>query len=87
MPTPVMQHTAVKGDDGRIYVIGGRTSSGNAPIGTVQVYNPATHTWSIGASMLIPKVQFGAVTASNGNIYVIGGKASMEITQGHFSIR
>ena len=75
MPVGVMQHSAVTGTDGKIYIFGGRTSSGTAPTGTVQIYDPASNVWSVGTSMLIPKVQFGAVLANNGKIYVVGGKA------------
>ena len=56
--------------DGRIYVLGGRPSSQEAPSAAVYIYTPAANSWTSAAAMPIPKVQFGAVKASDGNIYV-----------------
>ena len=61
---------------GLIYVIGGRDAT--APItpkpvvSAVDVYDPATNTWTSGPSLPIPAAEQMTIT-SNGKIYAIGG--------------
>lgn len=55
--------------DGKIYVMGGMNSSG--ALSSLEIYNPATDTWTIGASMPGIKSEPGAAVV-NGRIYVIG---------------
>lgn len=84
MPAGVQQHSAVTGADGKIYVIGGRAFSSQAPLGRVQIYNPTTNTWTNGAAMPIPKVQFGATRLADGRIIIVGGKAAEPNSTGPF---
>ena len=84
IPKPVMQHAAIVGNDGRIYLIGGRSTQTSKPWGAVQIYDPIRDLWRVGASMRIPKVQFGAAKSANGKIYVIGGKAQFLNNAGPF---
>ena len=73
MPTPrLCHHAAVV--DGKIYVIGGANAS--APqvehIRTVEVYDPATDTWSQKGDMPSSRAS-GYSTVVDGKIYLIGG--------------
>ena len=62
---------STSGVAGKIYVIGGTTSGGGS-LSTVEVYDPATDTWTKKADM--PTARFApATSAVNGFIYVIGG--------------
>ena len=54
--------------DGKIYVIGG----GNPTSARVDIYNPATDTWSRGTDMPTPRVHLATV-AWNEKIYAFGG--------------
>src|SRR5689334_19119241 len=56
--------------NGKIYAIGGRTSSGVT--GAVEEYNPTTNTWSTKANMPTARGHIGAEVV-DGKIYVIGG--------------
>jgi DNA-binding CsgD family transcriptional regulator/N-acetylneuraminic acid mutarotase len=69
-PTAVMDvNAAVVG--GKIYVPGGRTSSG-ALINTLEIYDPREDTWEKGANLPI-KISAYAMTAFEGRIYLFGG--------------
>ncbi|MEI6949542.1 kelch repeat-containing protein [Paraflavisolibacter sp. H34] len=78
MPKGLLQHSAVAGADGRIYIFGGRPAPGQAPSPAVYIYTPATDSWTTGAAMPVPKVQFGAVQAADGRIYIVGGRGGLE---------
>jgi N-acetylneuraminic acid mutarotase len=60
--------------DNKIYLIGGQVAhgEGNANLALVEMYDPATNTWSTRASMPIAKGHI-ATASYNGYIYVIGG--------------
>lgn len=64
--------------NGRIYVLGGGDTQ--APVipspatTTVQVYDPATDSWTMGAPLLVA-VMSHAAAAVDGKIYVAGGKS------------
>ena len=61
--------------DGRIYAIGGidDTESGKVTLTAVEIYDPATDTWTVGTAM--PTARGGATyCVLDGRIYVIGGK-------------
>ena len=55
-----------------IYAIGGIDGTGHVQ-GTVQIYNPATDTWSPGADMPTPRAYLAVVAGTDGKIYAIGG--------------
>ena len=75
MPTARCRLAAVAGPDGKIYAIGGSTTSTLDMTGytsVVEVYNPATNTWATAAPMNTPRVGLAAAV-SGGKIYVFGG--------------
>jgi N-acetylneuraminic acid mutarotase len=61
--------------DGKIYAIGGNkgTENNEIPTTTVEVYDPATDTWTPKADMNQPRKYLGACVLNN-KIYVFGGK-------------
>ena len=66
-----------------MYVLGGNF---NAPTNEVQIYDPASNTWSVGAPFAIAGRNFAADTDGTNNIWKAGGYdsglaiiASMEI--------
>src|SRR5690348_6517184 len=66
---------AVTGSNGLIYVFGGLS---NLPIpntlsNALQIYNPATNTWTGGASIATPVAGFTVGEGTDGRIYVMGG--------------
>ena len=73
MPTARYDHAAVV-VDGRVYVTGGSATVGHSTkaIAVVEVYDPATQTWTRAADMPEPR---GGHCASvvDGRIYVLGG--------------
>jgi hypothetical protein len=73
MPTARAQPTAVADtDDNKIYVMGGYEEERGEPFSTVEIYDPATDTWSPGPSL--PIATRGAAGAYvDGKIYLFGG--------------
>lgn len=75
LPTGVSGAGAVRGADGKIYLVGGR----DGPIGAgstrneVLIYDPADGTWSPGPSMHTPRHHFAIALGSDDFIYVMGG--------------
>jgi N-acetylneuraminic acid mutarotase len=63
------QELSVAEQDGLIYVIGGMTV--NSILSSVEVYDPASDTWSDGVSLPSPLHHCNVATA-NGSIYVVG---------------
>jgi len=76
MPTP-RYDLGVAVVDGKIYAIGGRTGEAYAgevvPLGTNEMYDPATNTWTTKASMPTPRFYF-AIAVFEKKIYVMGGQ-------------
>ena len=72
IPTGIWMPGATTGTNGRIYVVGGETSSGAAST-LLQIYNSQTQAWSSGLPMSTARKQFQAVAAPDGLIYAIGG--------------
>jgi len=75
MATGRSRPAAVAGPDGKIYAIGGSTSSTVGMSGytaLVEVYNPATDSWSAAAPLKSSRVG-PAAAVSGGRIYVFGG--------------
>lgn len=56
--------------NGKLYVIGGYQNG--APLSVVEVYDPATKSWSTRAPLLIPRF-YAAAAELNGKIYIAGG--------------
>ena len=64
--------------DGKIYAFGGalagvaELTEGDRFLSALEIYDPATDTWTRGADMMTPRAGAAAVTV-DGKIYVIGG--------------
>ena len=71
MAHPRAYAVAVEAGNGRIYVIGGRSSRGTSA--AVEEYDPATDTWATRAAMPTPRTYPGVAAAANGKIYLFGG--------------
>jgi hypothetical protein len=72
MPTARYRAAAATAPDGRIYVIGGK--NGDGELNTVDIYNPATNTWSAGPAMSRGRDALAAALGGDGHIYAIGGR-------------
>lgn len=71
MPTP--RHNlgaAVIG--GRVYAVGGERHGGYDFVGDLEIYDPRTDSWTIGAPLPMPVSRAG-VAAVRGKLYVLGG--------------
>jgi N-acetylneuraminic acid mutarotase len=75
LPMAITHAVAVRGNDQRIYVIGGE--SGTVPGGTVQssvyILNLIDNTWSAGPSMSVPRRDHAAALSTGDFIVVAGG--------------
>jgi len=60
--------------NGRIYAMGGTSSLGisHAPLSSVEIYDPATDSWSTAPPMATSRMYFAA-TGLNGKVYATGG--------------
>lgn len=58
--------------DGKIYVMGGYPSN-RVSVNTVQIYDPATDSWTLGPSLPGP-VNHTTASSANGKMYVLGGQ-------------
>jgi N-acetylneuraminic acid mutarotase len=68
---------------GRIYVAGGWIGGSPATTNTLQIYNIATDTWSLGASMPVSPGREGSAYASfGGKLYLFGGDTGVAPFQG-----
>ncbi len=81
MPTERLRFaTAVL--NGLVYVLGGGDESApvipRPPVTTVEIYDPATDSWTTGPSMLVAVSEHMAAAVS-GKIYVIGGKPDLGV--------
>ena len=68
-------HTATRLPDGRVLVAGGERSreSSERIIGSAEVYDPTSGTWSPVGSMSEKRMYFSAVLLEDGTVLVIGG--------------
>jgi N-acetylneuraminic acid mutarotase len=63
----------VAASNGKIYAIGGTTSSASG-VAIVEEYDPATNTWTTMASMTTGRESLGVTATANGKLYAIGGQ-------------
>jgi N-acetylneuraminic acid mutarotase len=70
-------HLAVAAIGGKVYVAGGRFGGGvgSEMTDALEIYDPATSTWTTGAPMLAPRAGVAPI-AVNGCLYVIGGEGN-----------
>ncbi len=71
MPYPVTNAGAAA-ISGKIYVVGGLSWDTGGLYNTLQIFNPAAGTWSMGANLSV-KIHQPAVVAYGGKLYVFGG--------------
>jgi len=81
MPTARDRLAAVAGADGRIYAIGGVSSTGAS--NAVEIYDPNMDSWTTGAPMPTPRFELAAALGSDGKIYVVGGDYASITDPGH----
>lgn len=80
IPTPRESATATVFDGSQLfYVVGGGQPAGIPILGTVEVYNSVTNTWSSRTSMLTFRAGAGAGVI-NALLYVVGGFSSVVLT-------
>jgi len=79
-------HLGVGAIDGRLYVAGGRFGPGvgSEMTDVLEIYDPATSTWTTGPPMLAPRAGVVSVVA-NGCLYLIGGEGNDADPRGVFS--
>jgi N-acetylneuraminic acid mutarotase len=74
MPVGVPGASAAMGEDGRVYVVGGKNQTlAELYQYEVQIFDPETGSWSFGAGMPVPCTVSEAVSMPDGLIYVISG--------------
>ncbi len=75
LPTPRGALGVITGPNGKIYAIGGHLDGahGNTELGTVEMYDSISDTWTTKASMPTPRSSESVSVNAQGNIYVIGG--------------
>lgn len=78
MPTARFGLAAATDTQGNVYAIGGSSINagvpgGNPNLNTVEVFNPATQTWSTAPPMPTGRAFLAAAADLQGNIYAIGG--------------
>ncbi len=74
-----LDHSAGAEFDGRFYVFGGRQCGANTACEgrtEVQIYDPASDSWSFGSPMLEGCSGMGSAIVMNQRIYVIGGEGA-----------
>jgi N-acetylneuraminic acid mutarotase len=76
-------HAAFAAIDGKLIVAGGRDTNIGAITADVDIYDPASDTWSSGAQMSTAR---GGVAGAvlGGEFYVIGGEGNSEVATGVF---
>lgn len=72
MPTRRQGAAAVRGADGRIYVMGGTDTSWQT-LSTMEVFDQETEIWTTASPMATPRTNFAAAAGRDGRIYVYGG--------------
>ena len=92
--TPLLEdrdHVAAVAYDGKIYAFGGRL---NKDYNSMEIYDPATDTWTPGPNMRFPRAGHGAVVIGN-LVFIVGGEQigvfpeqivnSVEVYNPHFN--
>ncbi|WP_437724073.1 kelch repeat-containing protein [Sorangium sp. So ce861] len=90
MITPRGEHTATVLQDGRVLVVGGYpeldafyyTNSEAWSLRQVEIYDPATKTWSPAAPLGRGRAGHAAILLPNGHVLVAGGRQTSEQTEG-----
>jgi N-acetylneuraminic acid mutarotase len=75
MPTPRRRLGVTRAPDGRIFAIGGETTS-NIQSAVVEIYDPVSNAWSTGPSLPATLSWSGAATGYDGKIYVLSASTN-----------
>jgi N-acetylneuraminic acid mutarotase len=73
MPTARFDLVAVTDQSGLIYAINGRTQNGSSAFHLMEIYNPATNSWTTGTPPSDGHYGGRGVLGNDGNIYLMGG--------------
>ena len=78
-------HLGVDAIDGKLYVAGGRFGAGvgSEMTAALEIFDPATGSWTAGASLPAPRAGVTAI-AANGCLYLIGGEGNDADPRGVF---
>src|SRR5213596_2329889 len=68
---PLSGHTATLLGDGRVLIAGGEGSG--APGSTLEIFNPATSSFSAAGTLVTPRKNHAAVLLSGGRVMIVGG--------------
>ncbi|WP_438007430.1 kelch repeat-containing protein [Sorangium sp. So ce321] len=90
MITPRGEHTATVLEDGRVLVTGGYplvdappyTNLAAMSLREVEIYDPATRTWSPAAPLAQPRSGHAAILLPNGRVLVAGGRSRSVLPDG-----
>lgn len=72
-------HTATLLRDGRVLVVGGESVVDRAPTDSVEIYDPATETWTTTTPLPAPRSNHAALLLDDGRVLVVGGGKSAPI--------
>ena len=67
-------HAAVRLDDGKVLITGGRTAIGKTNTG--EVFDPTTGTFSSGPNMSVARAGHSATLFADGRVFVTSGDAN-----------
>jgi N-acetylneuraminic acid mutarotase len=67
-------HTATLLDNGRVLVVGGRSTTGNAALNTAQLYDFSTNAWTNAGNLTAARSGHTATRLRSGKILVTGGQ-------------
>ena len=77
MPT-ARDHLAAVAVGGRVWALGGRASFFGTQYANVEIYDPATDSWRVGAPLPVGRGGIAAVAIGD-RVYVFGGEAPLRI--------
>ncbi len=76
MNVPRAHHTAVLLNNGMVLIVGGYPESGQEPLASAELYDPATGTFNLTGSMSTARAQAKAVRLNNGKVLIVGGTSA-----------
>lgn len=75
LATPRMNHTATRLADGRVLVVGGRSTDGLTALASTELFDPKTKKWSAGPPLVVGRTLHTATLLADGRVLVVGGLA------------
>jgi hypothetical protein len=74
--TPRGFHTETVLQSGQVLIVGGEPNDSTNPLGTCELYNPTTGTFSATGNLNVPRLNHTATLLANGTVLITGGQAS-----------